>query len=53
MKMTGHRTESVYRRYAIVDSTMLKEGGAKLQTFHELHQEPSAAGQVIPMRAKA
>jgi len=30
MKMVGHRTESVYRRYAIVDEAMLREGAEKL-----------------------
>lgn len=30
MAMVGHRTESIYRRYAIVDEVMLREGGAKL-----------------------
>jgi integrase len=30
MKMTGHKTESVYRRYAIVDETMLREAGVKI-----------------------
>jgi hypothetical protein len=50
MNMTGHLTEAVYRRYAIVDSTMLKEGGAKLQALHDLHQEPASTGQVIPLR---
>lgn len=30
MAMTGHKTEAVYRRYAIVDSGMLKEAAAKL-----------------------
>jgi integrase len=30
MKMTGHKTESVYRRYAIVDEAMLREAGAKI-----------------------
>jgi len=34
MKMTGHKTESVYRRYAIVDSAMLKEAAVKLATLH-------------------
>lgn len=30
MKMTGHKTEAVYRRYAIVSEVDLKEAGAKL-----------------------
>ena len=29
MAMVGHRTESVYRRYAIVDESMLREAGEK------------------------
>lgn len=29
-KMTGHKTESVYRRYATVDEVMLREGAEKL-----------------------
>ena len=41
MKMVGHKTESIYRRYAIVDEAMLKEGAAKLQTLHEA-QGPAA-----------
>lgn len=34
MKMTGHKTESIYRRYAIVDEAMLREGAEKLAAFH-------------------
>lgn len=34
MAMVGHRTESIYRRYAIADETMLKEGAVKLAAFH-------------------
>ncbi len=34
MAMVGHKTESVYRRYAIVDAAMLKEGAAKLALLH-------------------
>lgn len=30
MAMVGHRTEAVYRRYAIVDEAMLREGAARL-----------------------
>lgn len=35
MAMVGHRTESIYRRYAIVDEVMLQEGGAKLAAYAE------------------
>jgi hypothetical protein len=34
MKMTGHKTESIYRRHAIVDEVMLREGGEKLAAHH-------------------
>jgi hypothetical protein len=30
MKMTGHKTESVYRRYAIVSESDLREAASKL-----------------------
>jgi len=33
MQLTGHKTEAVYRRYAIVDSTMLEEAVAKVVAF--------------------
>jgi integrase len=33
MALTGDKTESVYRRYAIVDSTMLEEAVAKVAAF--------------------
>jgi len=42
MKMVGHRTESIYRRYAIVDEAMLKEGAAKLQILHDTQQGPAS-----------
>lgn len=35
MALTGHKTEAVYRRYAITDSTMLQEAVAKLALLHE------------------
>lgn len=30
MAMVGHETESIYRRYAIQDEVMLREGAARL-----------------------
>lgn len=35
MKLTGHRTEAVYARYAIVDSGMLQEAALKLDALAE------------------
>lgn len=34
-KLTGHETESIYRRYAIADESALEEGVEKLAAFHE------------------
>lgn len=52
MKMTGHRTEAVYRRYAIVDEAMLIESGAKLQSFHagQARSSSDAPAQVVALR---
>ena len=49
MQLIGHKTESVYRRYAIVDATMLKEAAGKLDAFHAGEKRRAAAerrGQV-------
>jgi integrase len=40
MSMTGHLTESIYRRYAIVDQGMLKDAAAKLDSFHAAEKRP-------------
>jgi hypothetical protein len=34
MKLTGHKTRSVFQRYAIIDETMLAEAGDKLAKLH-------------------
>ncbi len=44
MAMVGIRTESIYRRYAIADEAMLREGGDKLAAFGETRQ----AATVLP-----
>jgi len=33
MKMVGHKTEAIYRRYAIVDEVMMREGAEKLAKY--------------------
>jgi integrase len=56
MKLTGHLTDSVYQRYAIVDSTMLEEGVAKLAAMSEISQakkfpEPKDGPSTVKVRA--
>src|SRR5271169_6242408 len=42
MAMTGHKTESIYRRYAIVDEAMLRDGAEKLAALYQ--SETAAKG---------
>jgi integrase len=46
MKLTGHKTEAVYRRYAIADAASLAEGVEKLA---RLHEGKSEARKVVPI----
>ena len=39
MKLTGHKTESVYRRYAIVNEQDLRDGVAKLARSFTVHAQ--------------
>jgi integrase len=41
MEMVGHRTESIYLRYAITDATMLKEAAVKLAAQHDFDEAAS------------
>jgi hypothetical protein len=45
MAMVGHRTQSVYSRYAIADEGMLKDASTKLSAPH--HGETKAARKVV------
>jgi hypothetical protein len=41
MKMVGHKTEAIYRRYAIAEKKMLEEAADKLDQFHALRPAPN------------
>ena len=47
MAMVGHRTESIYRRYAIADEGMLRESAAKLAARHASEKSVSRT-MVVP-----
>lgn len=49
MAMVGHKTESIYRRYAIVDEQMHREAAAKLDTWNveqQVKADAARKGQV-------
>jgi hypothetical protein len=41
MKMVGHKTEVIHRRYAIAEEKMLGEPGDKLEIFQAADQQES------------
>jgi len=47
MKMTGHKTEAVYRRYAIVDEAMLRERPEKLAAYQSGPRKVPECGRRI------
>jgi hypothetical protein len=50
MAMVGHRTESIYRRYAIVDTAMMRDAAEKLGPFHETQNHIPGKPKVVPMK---
>ena len=46
MKMVGHKTEAIYRRYAIVAEADLVAGGEKLTSLHQV--QGFTARSIIP-----
>jgi len=58
MAMVGHKTEAIYRRYAICDESMLKEGAEKLADQHAkeklaiLRAAEKAARKVVTLPTK-
>jgi integrase len=51
MKMVGHRTEAIYRRYAIADEGVLRDAAEKLATRH--HAERNGAPTVVALPVTA
>ncbi len=47
MRFTGHLTPSVFKRYAIVDETMLTEGAEKLSRLFSDTRQPER--KVLPL----
>jgi integrase len=45
MKLTGHKTESIYRRYAIVAETDLRDAGIKLAAASSAETSATAASE--------
>jgi integrase len=50
MAMTGHKTEAVYRRYAITDAAMLREAAARLARFHAAQGVTTVSPTSAPSR---
>jgi hypothetical protein len=56
MSIVGHKTESIYRRYAIVDEAMQREAAARLDAFTSAPTTGKQTGTVstfMPKAAKA
>lgn len=45
MKIVGHKTEAIYRRYAIADEGMLKEAAEKLSLLHRSDEQKNGLGK--------
>jgi len=52
MKLPGHKTEAVYRRYAITDSAMLQEAAVKLAVLHASEANSPSSVQVKELSVK-
>jgi hypothetical protein len=52
MKLTGHKTEAVYRRYVIADSAMLQEAAVKLAVLHASEANSPSTAQVSELSAE-
>jgi integrase len=50
MSIVGHKTESIYRRYAIVDEAMQREAAARLDAWAQAPQTSAQAPTLAPIR---
>ena len=53
MSIVGHKTESIYRRYAIVDEAMQREAAARLDAWIQRAPKAATAGTVETFTPKA
>ena len=53
MKLTGYNTEAIYRRYAIVDATILQEAVDKLAALHAAQANNRSSIRVSPVPREA
>jgi integrase len=49
MKMTGHKTEAVYRRYASVDESMMRDAALKLAILHQTDGAKKSPPKVVTL----
>jgi hypothetical protein len=49
MKLVGHKTESIYRRYAIVARQDLVDGLKRLADYRATIEKNSAEQKVVPI----
>ena len=49
--MIGHKTESIYRRYSIVDQAMLEMGTSKLEALQQTQRQSRPV--LVAMRKRA
>jgi site-specific recombinase XerD len=52
MAMIGHKTESIYRRYSIVDQAMLEMGTAKLDALQQIQRRSRPESVVFSMKKR-
>lgn len=52
MQLTGHKTEAIYRRYAIVAEQDLAEGVATLAALHSNGKQPANIPAVADRRSR-